>query len=209
MSSHGLLTFGRGAAVSPDGQRVAYVFQTDGLHPMGGLWVVNADGTDPKHIYGGSVLLAPLWSPDGARIALVSGEGLMVINSDGSESGLVSKESGGLDAYSPLFTWSPDSRRLATIAIDGPGAVSPVNWYRGNFTGANIHVVDVETGEERALLDGTGNIDPAWSPDGSQIVFVSNRSGAPELWAVNADGSNLRRLTSDGRIIRSPIWRQQ
>jgi len=37
---------------------------------------------------------------------------------------------------------------------------------------------------------------PHWSPDGRQIVFTSDRDGDPEIYVVNADGSDLRRLTS-------------
>jgi Tol biopolymer transport system component len=37
--------------------------------------------------------------------------------------------------------------------------------------------------------------DPAWSPDGSQIAFVSDRDGTPAIWLMNQDGLNQRRLT--------------
>jgi TolB protein len=71
--------------------------------------------------------------------------------------------------------------------------------------------VDVESGDAHPLLkDGIqGNFDPTWSPDGKQIAFVSIRSGAPELWMVNVDGSNLRQLTSAGQTVRFPFWSRQ
>ena len=38
---------------------------------------------------------------------------------------------------------------------------------------------------------------PSWSPDGTQFTFHSTVSGNTDVWAINADGSNLRRLTTD------------
>src|SRR6185437_12570991 len=49
------------------------------------------------------------------------------------------------------------------------------------------------------------NWSPNWSPDGKQIVFVSDRSGRPNLYAIDAGGSNLRRLTSSAGD-DSPRW---
>lgn len=42
------------------------------------------------------------------------------------------------------------------------------------------------------------NIAPAWSPDGSQIAFMTDRSGSWEIWVMNADGSNQRPMFSNG-----------
>jgi Tol biopolymer transport system component len=41
--------------------------------------------------------------------------------------------------------------------------------------------------------------DPAWSPDGRSIAFVSDRDGRYEVYLMNADGSGTRRLTEDGQ----------
>jgi TolB protein len=72
-------------------------------------------------------------------------------------------------------------------------------------------LIDVVTGEERYLVPGRmeGNIDPAWSPDGSMIVFASNRSGSEEIWVINANGTGLHQLTSDGKLHRFPVWGSQ
>jgi Tol biopolymer transport system component len=37
---------------------------------------------------------------------------------------------------------------------------------------------------------------PAWSPDGSQIAFITDRTGQWEIWVMNADGSNQHALFS-------------
>lgn len=68
--------------------------------------------------------------------------------------------------------------------------------------------MDVGTEVEWELLpwDGEHNYDPYWSPDGSRIVFVSDRSGADEIWVINADGSGLLRLTNDGQSKHFPLW---
>jgi TolB protein len=46
------------------------------------------------------------------------------------------------------------------------------------------------------------DFDPSWSPDGTQIAFRSERSGEPEIWIMNADGTGQRRLAAG----LSPAW---
>ena len=50
---------------------------------------------------------------------------------------------------------------------------------------------------------------PAWSPDGSQLAFTSNRDGNPELYIADADGTNVRRLTTHPGIDTTPTWSPQ
>ena len=65
--------------------------------------------------------------------------------------------------------------------------------------------------EGRLERPGAGSADqqnwlPAWSPDGTQLAFTSNRDGNPELYLMNSDGGDLRRLTYNPAIDTSPTW---
>jgi Tol biopolymer transport system component len=87
-----------------------------------------------------------------------------------------------------------------------------VLFYRRERTGwTNIYVLDVATGESTQLTSDQGdNFDPAWSPDGMQIAFISDRGRETEygtLWLMDADGSNARPLLDAGDYFEmSPAW---
>ena len=63
---------------------------------------------------------------------------------------------------------------------------------------------------ETNLIRLTSNLaadgQPDWSPDGSKVVFVSNRDGLPAIWTMRADGSNPRNLTGSLGRSDSPAW---
>ena len=59
----------------------------------------------------------------------------------------------------------------------------------------------------RRLTDGPGNdMKPAWSPDGRQVAFFSDRDGNDEIYVIDADGGNLRRLTFSPGSDKEPAW---
>jgi TolB protein len=47
---------------------------------------------------------------------------------------------------------------------------------------------------------------PSWSPDGEKIVFSSDRSGLPDLWMINVDGTDPVQLTDDEYYDDFPDW---
>src|SRR5258706_12075774 len=56
----------------------------------------------------------------------------------------------------------------------------------------SIYTVHAD-GTHKTVLTGLGNQYPSWTPDG-RIIFVSNRSGAPQIWIMDADGANPAQL---------------
>ena len=70
-------------------------------------------------------------------------------------------------------------------------------------SGSDIWSIDPDgTGLTRLTRPPGPNFDPTWSPDGSRIAFRSERSGEPEIWLMNADGSGQHRLGPG----LSPAW---
>jgi TolB protein len=89
-------------------------------------------------------------------------------------------------------SWSPDGRALAYTT------------YRPN---PDIFVSLIYQGVLQNPTKGVGtNYLPVFSPDGKQIAFMSGRDGNPEIYAMNVDGSNLRRLTNHPAGESSPTW---
>ena len=55
-------------------------------------------------------------------------------------------------------------------------------------------------------LTADGGEDPAWSPDGTRIAFVSNRAGISDVYVMNADGTGQSRLTFEPLDAHNPAW---
>ena len=79
-----------------------------------------------------------------------------------------------------------------------------------------VYGVGASGGEEERLTDAEVDpatpqglffqIDPAWSPDGTTIAFASKRGGSLDVYAMSADGSGTRRLTSTKEDEAQPTW---
>jgi TolB protein len=96
--------------------------------------------------------------------------------------------------------WSPDNQAIAYTSYRPSGQF-------GTFQ--DIIVSYIQTGERATPANGNPqrqNYLPIYSPDGSRILFTSNRDGNPEIYVMNRDGTNMRRLTSNPAIDVTPTW---
>ena len=64
--------------------------------------------------------------------------------------------------------------------------------------------MDPDGSNQKRLTDH--GLDPTWSPDGRRIAFASKRDGIFQIYAMNADGSNVRRLTKHNAEDSNPAW---
>lgn len=136
----------------------------------------------------------PSWSPDGKKIAYISGRGyqtheLYIMGSDGQNRLRLTDNK----ALELLPAFSPDGQTLAYVSD-----------ITGNY---EIWLMNVNGSDDRQLTDSPGiDTRPCWSSDGERILFVSDRSGSLQLWMMDNDGSNVRQLTK-GPASTEPAWR--
>ena len=72
----------------------------------------------------------------------------------------------------------------------------------------DLYRLPIEGGEAVALTEGIAwDFQPRFSPDGSRIAFISDRSGAENVWTMNADGEDLRQVTEESdHLLHNPAW---
>ena len=87
---------------------------------------------------------------------------------------------------------------LTTLAAQPPSArkITAVRVF-GNDGQTGLFVATSDGSEIPLLSPADTDYDPVWAPDGSSIVFTSERDGSAELYRVKPDGSGLERLTND------------
>jgi Tol biopolymer transport system component len=177
-------------AWSPDGRQLAYVEIANGAADV---WVMQANGGHPvKLTANGASNTQPSWSPDGARIVFVSDKAgttdLWLMNADGSNQQRLTTLPG--QENSPRFSPAGDS----IVFSETKGDI------------ANLMVIGANGGDLRQLTaPARHDWEPCWGPAG--IVFSSDRDTTAsgwKIWAVNADGSGLRKL---GDVFgHDPVW---
>lgn len=180
---------------SPDGRQIVFANKV-GDTPTS-IWMVNADGLNPRLVYAGVRDIASVaWSPNAEKIAYAISTGItgeydiytMDINGRNHL-----KISQGLLGIGGSVDWSPDGNYLLI--------------YAGAFGEKDIFKIEVATGTYFQLTNGGNNAGASFSPDGNYIVFNSLRNNdQADLYIMRADGTNQVQLTNDPEPDWGAMW---
>lgn len=161
------------------------------------IWMMDYDGANAERItFNGGINKFPEWSDDNRFFTYTSKpesstQWTIKIQEVNGEASSISVE--GSYSSSPAF--APGGNRIAFSAS------TP------DSRDADIFVSGTDGSGMRNLTSSPGiDTSPTWSPTGTQIAFISDRSGTPQVWVMDADGSNLRRLVEEGGHCDSPDW---
>jgi TolB protein len=157
------------------------------------IWEMDYDGANQHAVtHFGKTTLSPRVSPDNSRLAYTT------LGENGFEIGMYSLLLGkpvafhaGGSTITPA--WSPNGKDLAYAAAPG-----------GDY---DIWISDVNGSLGRKITNFKGpDVSPVFNPrTGGQIAWISGRTGLPQLYIMETDGSGVTRLT-DGGYVSAPSW---
>ncbi|MDQ3652164.1 MAG: protein kinase [Acidobacteriota bacterium] len=175
---------------SPDGRRIAFIRESENaiftVPALGGpeRKLFSATASDPFLIGNGLS-----WSPDGKLLAFIGKETPQEPNGIY----LLTVETGAKRRLtSPPAQYQGDTR--AAFSPDGQ-TVAFTRWVESGIT--DVHLVSTGGGEPRRLTsDNQSMSGVAWSDDGREVVFSSNRGGSFSLWKISISGGAPERLST-------------
>ncbi len=158
------------------------------------IFVADFDGSNVRQISrNGSINNFPNWSPDGNRLCFISFK----------------------QRHPTLYTigrGSRGARPVRSSSVIYKGIWSPFGGdmvVAGRVGSGNTEIMRLSAdGGTATRLTNHPAIDtmPNWSPDGSKLAFVSDRTGTPQIYLMNPDGSGQRRISFQGSYNVNPVW---
>jgi serine/threonine protein kinase/Tol biopolymer transport system component len=188
-------------AFSPDGGRLAFsrdfYFHSDlyllrlgeGYKPQG----------EPKRVETANLFnIGTAWTPNGREIVFASGNGPI----QGLWRMEVSKPG------KPVRVgFATDNAGAPSISRTGKRLAYSVKRFDSNIWRVDLEGPGRKPGKPMLFISSTKwEYDPEYSPDGKRIAFVSEQSGASEIWICDSDGRNPVQLTKWGSDISAPRW---
>lgn len=159
------------------------------------LGIMDQDGANVRYLTNGKdLVLTPRFSPNRQEITYMSYEGgkpqIYLLQLETGQRELVGNFPGMTIA--PRF--SPDGQKVVMSLLQEDGS-------------ANVYAMDLRS-RTTTRLTSTSAIDTgaSYSPDGTQVVFESDRGGRPQIYKMGADGSNPQRISFGDGSYSTPVW---
>jgi len=190
---------------SPDGTKIAFTGYDGGGRNQ--IFVVNADGTGLAKLTSRKLeAVDPNWSPDGTQIVF-DGYGahgsvqIGLMRADGTKQRMLTRS----EALNWWPSWSPDGQKIMfERSVDAGDTFAPdgkVDLYSMRPNGRGKHKI------ARLHSESLHCVCAAWSPDGSKIVYeAAVGAGKPDIYVMNADGTNQIRVTRHRARDENPDW---
>lgn len=145
-----------------------------------------------------NVYCYPSWSPDGSKIVYTSSktgnEEVWIMNADGSGKTQLTDLNASI-AGRPRF--SPSGDKIAFYSSYSKNGNDSLNIFIMNSNGTNV----------QKITQSGNNIDPAWAPDGSKIVFAKRSTSKGYIYIINRDGTEEKKMISKDSRSYYPIWK--
>lgn len=226
--------------ISPDGKWVAYVVshsEEESDENFSNIYMVSMAGGAPVQVTSSGNDFEPRWSADNQYLSFLSSRTgksqVYVIARNGGEAKALTNVPQGVDFYE----WAPDGKKMLFVLTDPesnteekvpPPYVITRLLFKADGVGyveeryKHIYVFDVDSKGTKQLTFGPYNDSgyfqndyistPQWSPDGKQILFVSNRTPEPDstintdVFIISTEGGEPKRVTTQEGVDQMPSW---